>query len=183
MAKSTTTSKTVGISTKLQREIALGMHRIKPVKTLDNWDCIRRWLDDKEEVEFTSADIGNYNGEFQINGEDSHKMWFSQFSGIYLNPNDLMAHAISTITFKGSGEKYVRQMNPYSFWKAVQGKRFRVSVDCDYPVVIDSRNEKVKELKTVSKVLKYISDNLDCENYNAVKGMTKTSRLYSLIEI
>ena len=183
MAESTNTSKIAGISTKLQREIALGMHRIKPVKTLDNWDCIRRWLDDGEEIEFSSANISNYNGEFNINGEDHRKMWYSQFSGVYLNPNDLTSAAISTITLKNGGEKPIRKMGAYSFWETVQGKRFRVSVDWNYPVVIDPWNEKVKELNAVRKIVDYISTNLDNENYGAVKGMTKTSRLYSLTEI
>ena len=180
MIKPTSITKIKGLSNKLQREIALGMHCIK---AFGNNDSICRWLDDGEEIEFSSANIGNYNGEFNINGEDNRKMWYSQFSGVYLNPNDLTSAAISTITLKDGGEKPIRKMGAYSFWKVVQGKRFRVSIDKEYPIVIDSWNEKVKELNTVSKVLKYISDNLDCENFSAVKGMTKTSRLYSLTEI
>ena len=180
MIKSNSITKIKGLSDKLQREIALGMHCIK---AFGNNDSICRWLDEGEEIEFSSANIGNYNGEFNINGEDHRKMWYSQFSGVYLNPNDLTSAAISTITLKNGGEKPIRNMGVYSFWKTVQGKRFRVSIDKEYPIVIDSWNEKVKELNTVSKVLKYILDNLDCENYSAVKGMTKPSRLYSLTEI
>lgn len=180
MAESTTTSKIVCVSTKIQREIALGMHRIK---AFGNNDSICRWLDDGEEIEFSSANIGNYNGEFNINGEDHRKMWYSQFSGVYLNPNDLTSAAISTITLKDGGEKTIRKMGAYSFWKTVQGKRFRVSIDKEHPIVIDPWNEKVKELNAVRKIVDYISTNLDNENYSAVKGMTKTSRLYSLTEI
>ena len=91
--------------------------------------------------------------------------------------------AISTITLKNGGEKPIRKMGAYSFWKTVQGKRFRVSIDKEHLIVIDPWNEKVKELNAVRKIIDYISTNLDKENYGAVRGMTKTSRLYSLTEI
>lgn len=180
MIKSNSITKIKGLSDKLQREIALGMHCIK---AFGNNDSICRWLDDGEEIEFSSANIGNYNGEFNINGEDHRKMWYSQFSGVYLNPNDLTSAAISTITLKNGGEKPIRKMGAYSFWKTVQGKRFRVSIDKEHLIVIDPWNEKVKELNTVRNIIDYISTNLDKENYGAVRGMTKTSRLYSLTEI
>lgn len=167
-------------SKQYKREVALGIHTFK----VGGQDGICRWLDIGAIVEFTAMEhSGQFNAQYEINGRQDHKIWFSQLSGVYLNPNDLSCVAESDIFFKDGNEMTIRSLSPMSFWNKVKGKKFRVSVDCDFPIVIDVWNEKVRKLRTMRQVVTYIAENLDKENYEAVKGMTKKSIMYSLTEV
>lgn len=168
-------------SKKIQREYALGMHLIK---AYSGEDGICRWMEDGDVVEFTAADFkGQYNAEFQINNRGNHKIWFSQLNGVFLNPYDSNDVITPQISFKDGTNQVIRNMLPSGFWNLVRGKKFRASVGYAYPVALNIWNEKVKELRTIGKIVSYIFDNLDNENYDAVKGMTKASRSYFLAEV
>ena len=165
----------------LRRETALGLHRFK---SYDWSDGICRWLNDGEIIEFTAIKVkNNYNAEFEINHEATRQMWLSQFRGIYLNPNKLNHGVLPTHTLKDGTELDFYHMSPMQVWRKISGKRFRVSINADYPIVIDEWNEKVCVLSTISKVVAYLNENLDSENYDAVHGMTKVARCYELIEV
>lgn len=165
----------------LRRETALGLHRFK---FYDRSDGICRWLNDGEIIEFTAIKVkNNYNAEFEINHDATRQMWLSQFRGIYLNPTKLDHVVVPSHTLNDGTELDFRHMSPMQVWRKISGKRFRVSINVDYPIVIDEWNEKVRALSTTSKVVAYLNENLDSENYDAVHGMTKVARCYELIEV
>lgn len=180
----------ISLEEKYEREKALGMHPIystSPVRVVDlsNIDTNRRWLDNGEIIEFTSINQTTWdNAEFEINNDSNHKIWLSQLKGAYLNPENLDVCCWPDITLKNGQEVLLDYNIDYrKFWNVVKGKKFRIEIEPSFPVKIDNRNEQVRKLKNVPATINYIIGNLEKQNYEAVKGMTKKATLYSFIEV
>jgi hypothetical protein len=174
--------KTMGrikLSGQIMREMALGIHGFKPAYTGGD---VCRWFDAGDIIEFTGVKYTFANAEFEINGRANHKIWFSQLNGVYLHYRTTECVA-GVLTLKDGRELSLYNMRSEAFWSLVKGKKFRVLICEDFPVSIDRKNDKVRELKTLEKITNYIFTNLDNENYNAVEGMTKKTTLYSFEEI
>ena len=72
----------------------------------------------------------DFNWEFYVNGDKSHKIWFSQLNGFYLSGEDKDISAC-TIFPKNGAPKHIALMNVRDFWKEVEGKRYKISIDDD----------------------------------------------------
>lgn len=143
-----------------------------------------RWLDHDTEIEFTAVNEQNdFNYEFVINGNPNHLIWFSQISGFHLNPDNVKQIATPVIVWKDGSHNYVYTLKPSEFWQKVQGKRFKVTVDGNYPIMIDKKNPTVKKFNTLEAITDYIAKNLRNKNYGAIVGMTKAAKTYLFEEI
>jgi hypothetical protein len=122
----------------------------------------------------------DFNWEFYVNGDKSHKIWFSQLNGFYLSGEDKDISAC-TIFPKNGAPKHIALMNVRDFWKEVEGKRYKISIDDD-KYEIDRWHPKCKGRK-VGEIAEYIFKALDEERYEDMKGMTKSKTLYLLKEV
>ena len=155
---------TYKIGGKYRREQALGLHEFKEVY---NGGDVCRYLNKGDIIEFTGVKFTFSNAEFEINGDTNRKIWLSQFDDIYLHPYTKEC-VEGVLTLKDGRELSLFNMRNTAFWSFVKGKKFRVFINNDYPVAINRKSTKVKELKSLDKILDYIFTNLDNENYYAV---------------
>ena len=140
-----------------------------------------RYMTHDEVVSFDVFNKKNdFNWEFYLNGDKTHKIWFSQLNGVYLSAED---QEVSTciIISKDETVKRIALMGPHDFWKEVKGKRYRVLVDDD-KYVIDRWHSKCLR-RTIEEIVKEIYKALNEERYGDVKGMTKPQTLYVLVEV
>ena len=167
------------IKDQMKRYSALGLMKIHT-----NCGNTTRWLVNDSEIEFTAVNEQNdFNYEFEINGSSNHLIWFSQISGVHLNPDDVSQFTSPTINWKDGTQTLIIDLFPMEFWQKVKGKRFKVLVESDFPIMIDKWNPMVQELGTIKAVTDYIAENLDNENYDAVNGMTKAATAYAFVEV
>lgn len=164
-----------------QRQIALGYGAGKSIRIQTGG--IVRWLDDGSVIEFTSANIYTSNAEFEINNDPNHLVWFSQLNALFIDKDDVEKLYTGSIQLKGTEPRLIRDIFPDDFWNMVKNKKFKVIVDDNGFIQINEKDERVQRIGQISEVCKFIKNKLDAKDYDAIKGMTKESRCYDLVEI
>ena len=160
------------------REIAMGALS-KPLYRGDYSEI--RYMDNNDKVSFKVLNRkSDFNWEFYVNGDTTHKIWFSQLNGIYMfrEGTDLYGGVLS---LKGQKPKLMALISPNEFWNMVQGKRFNVTIETD-KFVIDFWHPHCQG-KNAGDLAKEIDKALNEKRYDYVKGMTKPRTLYHLTEI
>ena len=137
-----------------------------------------RWLEDGQIIRFTNVRFTEKNAEFTINENENHKMWFSQFDDIFLNPfpsskEDL---AICSPVWQRFHE------DPWSFWEYVKGKTFKVSIVEKYCCIINFKSPNCPQT-TYRDAMEYYLNNFLKNNYQAIDGILKQARCYNLVEL
>ena len=161
-----------------ERDFALGA-LTKPTYRGDYSEM--RYMTHDEVVSFEVLNKkSDFNWEFYINGDRTHKIWFSQLNGFYLSAEGEEVSSCVIIP-KGEGAKHIALMSPRDFWKEVQGKRYKVEIDDD-KYVIDRWHKKCSG-RSVGDIVEEIYKALGEERYADVKGMTKPQTLYILTEV
>jgi hypothetical protein len=134
--------------------------------------------------EVVSFDVLNrksdFNWEFYVNGDKTHKIWFSQLNGFFLSAETDNIYMCAVIPKNGDA-KAIAFMSPNEFWQEVKGKSYKVAIDDD-KYEIDRWHRKCTG-RSVADIVEEIFKALDEERYSDVKGMTKPKTLYVLKEV
>lgn len=151
-------------------------------------DGVKRWMDDKSQVEFTDfvfpSEYNRSNAILTVNGDANYKIWYSQLQGYYFSPEEKYANGYveGSLIFK-NGEKYIfNELEPEKFWELARGKRFEVEAFPDFSK-IDKDSTKVQEMRTYDKVIAHISTAIKHRDWEKIYGMLKSAPVYSLTEI
>lgn len=140
-----------------------------------------RYMDNNAKVSFDVLNMkSDFNWEFYINGDQTHKIWFSQLSGVYMfrEGSDLYGGILS---LKGKEPKLLALLSPSEFWDNVKGRIFNVSIETD-KFIIDFWHPNCQG-RSAGSLAKEIDAALNEGRYDYVKGMTKPKTLYNLTEI
>lgn len=165
-------------------EMILGSMRSKRYTS----DDVIRCLENDEIIEFTNPKYSGENVEFEINNNQNHKIWLSQLQGVFINHKNRDEIYGGVIKLKDSTEKLMLTLSSQGFYELVKGRKFKVSLDQNAIYMIDKKDERVisllkKHNGNYSRVVDYIFEKLDTEEYDLIEGMTKLGRCYDLTEI
>jgi hypothetical protein len=121
----------------------------------------------------------DFNWEFYINGDKTHKIWFSQLNGFYLSGEGTDIWVCTIFPQKGE-VKHIPFMTPEKFWEEVKGKRYRIKIDND-KYEVDRWHPKCRH-RRLADVIENIFKALDEERYEDVEGLTKSKTRYTSVE-
>ncbi|MCI1741565.1 MAG: hypothetical protein LKI18_04195 [Prevotella sp.] len=141
-----------------------------------------RWLDSGQIIEFTKSTIYTQNGEFEINGSSSQKIWFSQLTAVFVNIKNKNV-VLAEITFCDGSSLVMRNLDVTDFWEKVRGRKFRVKASSVYK--LNEKANKYKELGSFSNIFNYLNSLLNAKKYDelADSNMIYPGTMYELKEI
>ena len=148
-------------------------------------DPVQRWMDEGDIVSFSDPRRqGRYNAEFKINGCANWLIWFSQLYTLFYT-GDLDNGSVCSFKLKDGSYVFPSELPFDKFWKAIEGKRFKVSIDPTPCFRVNNDSPKVQCLpfNETSKIYEYVHNHILEGGIESVKEMLKPTRCYDLVEI
>ena len=146
---------------------------------------VQRWLDEGAIVSFSDPKKNTRdNAEFKINGRADWLIWFSQlYTPFYTG--DLDNGCVCSFKLKDGSYVFPSELPFDRFWKAIEGKKFKVSIDPSPCFCVNKESPKVKCLpfNEITKIYEYVHNHILNGDIESVKGMLKSARCYDLVEI
>ena len=147
--------------------------------------CVQLWMDEGDIVSFSDPRRnGRGNAEFKINGCPNWLIWFSQlYTEFYTG--DLDNGSVCSFKLKDGSYVFPSELSFDKFWKEIEGKRFKVSIDPKRCFCVNKESSKVQCLpfNEISKIYEYVHNQILKGDIESVEGMLKPTRCYDLVEI
>ena len=122
---------------------------------------VQRWMDEGDIVSFSDPrSQGLYNAEFKINGCANWLIWFSQLYTLFYT-GDLDNGSVCSFKLKDGSYVFPSELSFDKFWKEIEGKRFKVSIDPKRCFCVNKESSKVQCLpfNEISKIYEYVHNN------------------------
>ena len=145
----------------------------------------KRWMDEGDIVSFSNPTKNTRdNAEFKINGRADWLIWFSQlYTDFYTG--DLDNGSVCSFKLKNGSYVFPSKLPLDRFRNAIEGKKFKVSIDPTPCFCVNKNSPKVQSLpfNDISKIYEYVHNQILKGDIKSVKGMLKPTRCYDLVEI
>ena len=146
---------------------------------------VQRWMAEGDVVSFSDPRRNRSgNAEFKINGLANWLIWFSQLNTLFYT-GDLDNGSVCSFKLKDGSYVFPSELPFDKFWKAIEGKRFKVSIDPTPCFRVNNDSPKVQCLpfNETSKIYEYVHNHILEGGIESVKEMLKPTRCYDLVEI